>query len=150
MQISSLEVSPVAQGLFQRDGPTTRLIGTRCKSCGAHYFPTSLSCRNPACREKKVEPALLGPHGTLYSYTLQSYRPPALFRMEPWAPYLIGLVELPEGIRVMAMLTGCTPENVRIGMDLELTAEALYRDDDGHEVQTYKFKPIAAAGGTTP
>lgn len=145
MPLSTVEASPVAQGLFQQDGSTTRLIGTRCTSCGAHYFPTSLSCRNPACRDKKIEPALLGPHGTLYSYTLQAYRPPALFRMEPWAPYLIGLVELPEGIRVMGMLTGCTPEDVRIGMAVELCAQALYRDDDGREVLTYKFRPATVA-----
>lgn len=136
---------PVAEGLFQGSGSATRLIGTRCASCGAHYFPKALSCRNPDCRDKRVEDALLGPRGTLYSYTLQAYRPPPLFRAEPWAPYLIGLVELPEGLRVMGMLTGCTVDDVRIGMAVELTSEALYRDDDGCEVATYKFRPAREA-----
>jgi uncharacterized protein len=135
---------PVAQGLFRNEGAGPRLIGTRCASCGAHYFPTSLSCRNPRCREKQVEEVLLSPRGTLYSHTLQAYRPPPLFRMEPWAPYAIGLVELPEGLRVMGMLTGCEPDAWEIGASVELTLEALYRDEQGHEVMTYKFRPVSA------
>ena len=136
---------PVAEGLFQGSAGSTRLIGTRCASCGAHYFPKALSCRNPECRDKQVEQALLGPRGKLYSYTLQAYRPPPLFRVEPWAPYLIGLVDLPEGLRVMGMLTGCKVEDVRIGMAVELTSEALYLDDEGRDVATYKFKPVENA-----
>ena len=139
---------PVAENLFQGKGASARLIGTRCMSCGTHYFPKSLSCRNPQCRDKKVEDALFGRYGTLYSFTLQKYRPPALFRMDDWAPYTIGLVELPEGIRVMGMLTGCRNDEVHIGMQLELTVETLYRDEEGREVLTYKYMPSAAAGVT--
>ena len=138
---------PVAENLFQGKGTSARLIGTRCISCGTHYFPKSLSCRNPQCRDKKVEDALFGRYGTLYSFTLQKYRPPALFRMDDWAPYTIGLVELPEGIRVMGMLTGCRNDEVHIGMQLELTVDALYRDEEGREVLTYKYMPCA---GVTP
>ena len=139
---------PVAENLFQGTGASARLIGTRCTSCGTHYFPKSLSCRNPQCREKKVEDALFGHYGTLYSFTVQTYRPPALFRMDNWAPYAIGLVELPEGIRVMAMLTSCGNDEVHIGMQLELTVETLYRDEEGREVLTYMYMPSAAAGVT--
>ena len=141
--------APVAEGLFQGSGAAARLIGTRCASCGAHYFPKSLSCRNPQCRDKKLEDVLFGNRGTLYSYTVQAYRPPALFRMDDWAPYAIALVELPEGLRVMGMLTGCRNDEIRIGMDVELTVEPLYRDEEGREVLTYKYKPVNA-GGNTP
>ena len=142
------EAIPVAQGLFQGEGPAARLIGTRCASCGSHYFPKSLSCRNPACRDKQIGAVLLSPRGTLYSYTVQSYRPPPLFRMEPWAPYALGLVELPEGLRVMGMLSGCALTDIHIGMAVELTVEPLYRNEQGQDVMTYKFKP--AADGSTP
>jgi uncharacterized protein len=139
---------PVAHNLFNGEGTGTRLIGTHCTSCGAHYFPKSLSCRNPQCRDKAIEDTLLGPCGILYSFTVQIYRPPALFRMDPWEPYAIGLVELPEGLRVMGMLTGCPLDSIRIGMAMELTVEALYHDDSGHEVTTYKFRPATEQGAT--
>ena len=60
-----------------------RCSGRAAAGCGTHYFPKSLSCRNPQCDVKTVEEALLGRTGQLYSYTVQAYRPPALFRMEP-------------------------------------------------------------------
>ena len=135
------ELLPVAAGLFEGTGSAARLIGTRCTSCGSHYFPKSLSCRNPQCLEKAIQDVRLSREGTLYSYTVQHYQPPALFRMADWAPYAIGSVELPEGLRVMGMLTGCDPTSLQIGMALELTVETLYRDAQGHAVQTYKFQP---------
>jgi uncharacterized OB-fold protein len=135
---------PVAAGLFEGTGSAARLIGTRCTSCGTHYFPKTLSCRNPQCLEKATQDVLLSREGTLYSYTVQHYQPPALFRMADWAPYAIGSVELPEGLRVMGMLTGCEPASLTIGMAVELTVETLYRDEHGREVQTYKFQPRTA------
>ncbi len=134
---------PVARDLFQGEGADTRLIGSRCSSCGTHYFPRSLGCRNPQCHDKAIGDALLGPYGILYSYTVQIYRPPALFRMEPWEPYAIGMVELPQALRVMGMLTGCPMDAIRIGMAVELTVETLYRDEQNREVLTYKFCPRA-------
>ena len=136
---------PVAQGLFTWSAAATHLIGSRCRGCGTHYFPKSLSCRNPRCAEKVVEEVLLGPRGRLFSFTAQSYRPPALFKMEPWAPYVIALVELPQGLRVMGMLTATPPDLIRIGMELNLTVEPLYRDAEGRDVLTYKFEPVRGA-----
>ena len=145
--MQTLASIPVAEGLFQAadDGP--HLIGTRCASCGSHYFPKSLSCRNPQCRDKQVADVLLSRQGILYSYTVQAYQPPGLFRMDDWSPYAIGMVELPEGLRVMGMLTSIANADIRIGMAMEMVLEPLYRDDQGQAVLTYKFKPAAAAGG---
>lgn len=145
--MQTTERIPVADNLFQGEGAGTRLIGSRCRGCGTHYFPKSLGCRNPQCRDKAIDDALLGPSGTLYSYTVQVYRPPALFRMEPFAPYAIGMVELEQGLRVMGMLTGCGTGEIRIGMALALTVETLYRDEQGREVATYKFRPAAPQEG---
>lgn len=141
---TALDQPTVADSLFRTDAAGAALVGTRCTGCGTHYFPKSLSCRNPECAVKVVEEVLLGRRGRLYSYTVQAYRPPALFRMEPWAPYAIGLVQLPEGLRVLGMLTRCELGDVHIDMDLELVLEPLYRDGSGHDVLTYKY---AASGG---
>ncbi len=148
---TSTSPRPVAEGLFQGFGDAARLLGSRCLGCGSLYFPRSLGCRNPACSDRRVEDAALPREGTLYSYTVQSYRPPGLFRMDDWAPYVLALVELPGdagGLRVMGMMTTCQSEHLRIGMPVTLTTEALYRDEAGCEVHTYKFRPTAAEGVT--
>jgi uncharacterized OB-fold protein len=136
------EQAPVAEGLFRLTGDGAALVGSRCMGCDMRYFPKSLSCRNPQCEAKTVEETLLGRRGHLYSYTVQAYRPPALFRMDRWEPYTIGLVELPEGLRVMGMLTGCDLDDIKIDMPLELVVEPLYRDESGRDVLTYKFAPV--------
>lgn len=141
--MAEIERVPVAEGLFRWSDEDVALVGTRCTSCGAHYFPKSLSCRNPDCDQKVIEEALFGRRGRLRSFTVQAYRPPPLFRMDPWAPYAIGLVELPEGLRVMGMLTGCALDEIRIDMPVELTVEPLYTDESGREVLTFKYAPAA-------
>ncbi len=142
---SAIDSPPVVQGLFEGQGDSTRLLASRCRGCGSVYFPRSLSCRHPRCTDKAPQDIPLGPQGTLYSFTVQAYRPPALFAMDNWAPYALGLVELPEGLRVMAMLTGRAPQDWRIGEPVVLTTGVLHRDREGRDVLTYQFRPVAAA-----
>ena len=139
---------PVAEGLFRSSDESVALIGSRCAGCGTHYFPRSLSCRNPACSDKRVADVEFGAEGRLWSYTRQSYRPPPLFRMDDWESYVLGLVELPEGIRVLAMITGVDPDDLAIDMPLALATRALYTDDSGVDVLTYTYVP-AAQGATS-
>ena len=138
-------MNPVAEGLFELGPEGPHLIGTHCASCDAIYFPVALSCRNPNCAEKRIEPAQLPDRGTLLSYTIQRYQPPPLFRMDDWQPYAIGLVDLGAGVEVMGMLTGLALDAIRIGMPLRMVIETLYTDSERGPVATYKFAPDVAA-----
>lgn len=137
-------LATVADGLFAIDEGGPRLIGSKCISCDTLYFPQALSCRNPACRNKRLERAWLPKEGTLRSYTIQRYRPPALFRMDDWAPYAIGLVDLGDGVEVMGMLSGIAFDAIAIGMPVVLVAELLFTDVERGPVLTYKFAAVAA------
>ena len=135
----------VADGLFEIAADGARLLGSRCTGCDAIYFPRTLSCRNPACDVKAVQHTQLPAAGTLISYTVQRYRPPALFRIDDWSPYAIGLVDLGGGIEVMGMLHAIPLDDIRIGMALKLVAEPLFTGDDGTPVLTYKFAAQGAS-----
>ncbi len=63
--------------------------------------------------------------GTLYSFT-QTHVPTAGF--EGKAPYLIGLVELDEGVRIIANLINVASDQVAIGMRLTLAWEPISED----------------------
>lgn len=139
--MATVDRVPVAEGIFHRSEDGVVLVGSRCTGCGTHYFPRSPSCRNPACQIKSVEEVALGRSGRLHSYTVQSYQPPDLFPMEPFEPYVIGLVELPEGLRVLGMLTGVDPDDVRIDTPVELTTRTLRTTADGQALVTYAFTP---------
>jgi len=133
--------TPVTDGLFTLTADGPRLLGSRCASCAMLYFPKAISCRNPACRDKAVSDAQLRSRGTLFSYTIQHYRPPPLFRDDDWKPYAIGVVELGEGLQVMGILDGVELGSVVIGMPLRLVTRRLYSDAARGEVVTYAFAP---------
>ncbi len=134
---------PIVEGLFTWPSDQPKLIASRCKSCNLYAFPKSSVCQNPTCSKEDVEEVTLGSKGKLWSYTYEFYEPPPPFRSkQPFAPYGIGLVELPEGIRVLGMLTDCSLEDLRLDMDVELVIETQYEDELGNEFLTWKFRPI--------
>jgi uncharacterized OB-fold protein len=74
--------------------------------------------------------------GTLYTYTVVRQSTPAFE-----VPYVLGYVDLPEGVRVMAQIAGCEPEEVQIGMPVVLSLEPFGDDEDGRQVIAYRFRP---------
>ncbi len=51
-------------------------------------------------------------------------------------------MDLPEGLRVLGRISTDNPEGLQLGTDVELVLEELYRDEDGNEVITWKFRPV--------
>jgi hypothetical protein len=132
---------PIVPGVFETHADVTRLLASRCLGCGGYYFPRGTRCSNPNCIAKKLEDAQLSTAGTLYSYTVQAYQPPAIFPMDHWAPYIIGVLEFPEGIRVMGMLNDIEPTALTIGMVLRTTTKTLSTTPAGEALTTYVFVP---------
>ncbi|MCH8901514.1 MAG: OB-fold domain-containing protein [Chloroflexi bacterium] len=133
---------PVVEGLFEETADGPRLLGSICATCDMPYFPKSHVCHNPDCDESKMEDATFGPQGTLWSYTVQYYPPPPPAKYdEPYTPYALGLVDLPEGLRVLARISTDDPEGLQIGADVTLVLERLHGDMEGNEVITWMFRP---------
>jgi uncharacterized OB-fold protein len=144
--MTTVQRKHVVEGAFAETTDGARLLGSRCAGCGTCFFPRSAACRNPGCSDKRSENVELSPRGKLWSYTVQYYKPPPPARLdEPFTPYGIGLVDLPEGIRIMGMISSDKPEALKIGHEMELVIETLYHDDDGVEVVTWKFRPLERA-----
>jgi uncharacterized OB-fold protein len=98
------QVSAV-EGLFTWPADDPRLVASRCNSCGSIRFPSYETCHNPGCERTDVKEILLSRKGRIYSYTVQVYPPPAPFHTpNPFKPFGIALVELPEGLRVVGMI----------------------------------------------
>ncbi len=116
------------------------LMGTRCCDCGEVLLGKAVACEQ--CQSENLESITLSKTGKLYSYTINWNKPPGDYKgPEPFQPFAVGLVELPEGIRVLSVLTDCDFDKLRANMDLELSIEELYKDEEGNTVVTYKFRP---------
>ncbi len=88
-----------------------------------------------------MEPIVFSRQGTLWSYTVVRHEPPAGYKAPgPFKPYGLGLVELPEGLRILAPLEG-EVEKLHIGMKLELVVYPLYTNEADQEIVAFRFKP---------
>jgi uncharacterized OB-fold protein len=92
-----------------RDG---RLAVQECRSCGRLTHPPLPAC--PDCHSTGLGWREVSGTGTVYTYTV--VRHPTHFAFADQIPYVIALVELAEGPRLITAITGCPPEQVRAGM----------------------------------
>ena len=134
------------EGWFTLDETAPQLLGTRCRACGAYYFPKqSLYCRNPACSSTEFDEVPLSRRGTLWSCTNAGYAPPEPFvASDPYEPFAIAAVEL-ETERMVVLgqvVKGVGPEQLRVGQAMELVLETLYADAES-EKMVWKWKPVA-------
>ena len=84
----------------------------------------------------------LGPRGTLYTWTWVHFPLFGTLRADHGG-YGVGQVDLPEGPRVQAVLSG-GPDDFRIGMAMELGLETLRENERGEDVVMYRFLPADA------
>jgi uncharacterized OB-fold protein len=86
-----------------------------------------------------VDDIELSPIGVLWAWTAVTAPPPGY---EGPVPYGFGVVELPEGLRVISRLTEPDPAKLEFGQAMELVLEPVAHHD-GHRVLTYAFAPRA-------
>ncbi len=131
---------PIADGLFTWPSDDPQLIGSRCASCGVVTFPRQQGC--PRCTGDEMEDTLLPTHGTLWTWTTQEF-PVKSLDQESFEPFTLGYVELPEQVKVETRLTESDPHELEIGMEMELAIVPVREDDDGNEIMTFAFRPVA-------
>jgi uncharacterized OB-fold protein len=89
-----------------------------------------------------LEEIPLSRRGKLWTYTVIRHKPPGDYRgPDPFVPFGLGLVEIPEGIRVLSPIY-CQLEKIKIGMDLEMEVYPLYTDENQNEVMAFRFRPV--------
>ena len=123
------EITP-AMGPFWEAARRHELVAQRCSTCGTYRFPAREICS--ACLSRDASWEAVSGRGTVFSRAImhQSYHPAFA------TPYAIVIVELAEGARMLSNVIGCAPNQVRIGMPVEVTFEDLTP-----EVTLPKFRP---------
>jgi len=133
----------MVRGELFRDAQPPALLASRCTVCGNVLFPRVDGCTYCAA-DDPVPVELAGP-GILWSWTAVTAAPPG-YRGD--VPFGVGVVELPEGVRVITRLTESDPAVLAAGQAMELRVVPLHTDDEGNDVVTYAFAPAGAASST--
>ena len=119
---------------FDTQGPF--LVGGKCESCHAVFFPNQAVC--PRCTGQQIiESPPLSRRGKLYSYTTVYQKPPDYGGD---APYVVGRVQLPEGVFILSQIKA-EAGDLQVGMEMELLVEPIFTDQNGKEQLAYKFQP---------
>ena len=109
----------------------------RCRGCGTLvYFPRAVC---PRCLGSDLAWEVLSGRGTLHTFTVVHR---GLKDFPLGTPYVIAMVELAEGPRLMTNLVGVEPDpaRLRIGMPLEVVFE-----DVSPEIALPRFRPVGAS-----
>ncbi|MCG8670583.1 MAG: OB-fold domain-containing protein [Pseudomonadales bacterium] len=91
-----------------------KLLIQRCTSCGTLRHPPQPMCE--CCQSTEWDTIESTGKGTVYTFTVMHYPeiPPFDY------PNAIVLVDLEEGVRLVSQLENCKPEDIEIGMAVEM------------------------------
>jgi len=91
----------------------------KCNRCGARFRFAHEWC--PECWNLELGWEKVSGHGTVTNFSVVHQAPYPAF--EDVAPYVLALIQLAEGVRIMSNVIGCDPEKVRVGMPVKVTFE---------------------------
>lgn len=129
--------------LFAEDfGGAPVLVGSRCTDDGTVVFPAQESC--PRCCGRRVRREPLPQRGTLWSWTVQHFRPRAPFRQDTaeFVPFAVGYVDL--GDVIVEARLDADPAALRIGLPMRACWLPAWNEADG-DVATFAFSPAEDA-----
>lgn len=101
-----------------------RLMIARCGACGkVHYYPRPMC---PSCWSEDVSLVEVTGRGTLYTWSTVYVNDLPPFNTK--VPYVAAQVDLEEGVRLTTMVVDAAPQDLEIGMKLQVVFEAISDD----------------------
>ena len=111
------------------------LVGQRCAGCKRFHHPPRPMC--PECNSLESEEVELSGRATLHSWAKPVHPRLPMFEDD----YLVALVDLDEGMRMLSNLCDIDPADIEIGMPLEVFFVPTANDGAVHQ-----FRPAGSAG----
>lgn len=110
-----------------------KLTLKKCKDCGHIDHPPYLYCTN--CHSDNSEWIEASGKGKLVAYAINSYMVPFPFWDD--MPYVVAMIDLDEGVRMISNIVECDQAKLQNGMDLEVIFEKV-----SEEFTLPKWRPV--------
>jgi hypothetical protein len=92
------------------------LVLQRCRTCGVvQHRPRALCAK---CLSPSIEHFVASGRGTVHTYTVTHQNGLPAFAQA--CPYVLAYVDLEEGPRLLTNVVGCPPEQLRVGMPVQV------------------------------
>ena len=115
-----------------------RLVLQKCQRCGVFNFHPKAWCIDCGSRDLVWTDAK--PHGTVYSHTISRSVAMNYPGWQAELPVLMCLIDLDDGARLYGQVTHCKPEDLHIGMRVQVYFESI-----SDEAGIPKFRPLQTA-----
>lgn len=93
-----------------------KFLVPRCRACAATRWPPGPMC--PECQSQDTEWIESSGRGKVYTWVVATH--PVDPVLADQVPYVVGMIELEEGVRVVGNVEGCDPGEVTAEMPVEL------------------------------
>ena len=108
-----------------------KVMGTKCRKCGAIYFPPQMDC--PKCLDSDVEWFEIKGDGKLTTYSKVYYGPTGF---EDEVPYLLAVAEFDDGVKIFSRLSKEINEAaIKVGLVVRVVPKQLPDNRIGYEFQ---------------
>ena len=126
-------VPPVTEvsALFWDATREQRLLVQRCGDCQTWVWYPRTACTH--CLGENLQWTAVTGRGTVYACSV--HHRPGVAEMKDRVPYVVALVELQEGVRLLSNVVGCDPESVHVKQVVTLAWEAL---PDGRNLPVFE------------
>jgi len=131
----------IGSARYWRETPQRyRYEAARCTECGRVFFPPRTVCSG--CRGRGFEKTTLSGEGTIETFTIIRVAPSGFTDQ---TPYAVGIVSLPDGVKVTAQIVDGNPEELKIGDRVKLEFRLVRQDgESGILCYGYKFVPLTS------
>lgn len=131
-------VSAASMNVAWREGQTiASLTGVKCKICGQPQYPRHRICVKCGAEDNMEPYSFVGRNVRVVSFTADYLS----FSHDP--PQLYGLLDAPEGGRLLLDFTDCRANEISVGLEMELTFRKKFTDSTrGNTVYFWKARPV--------
>lgn len=137
---AELDKATPLTALYRNRGTVTGLMGGHCTVCGTLQFPKSKVCVGPNCHafHSQVDHPFADMVGNVMSFTAD------MLTYCPDPPQLFGMVQFPEGGRMMIDFTDVTADKVAVGTPMRMVFRIKDIDNQrGFTRYFWKATPVA-------
>jgi uncharacterized OB-fold protein len=121
---------------FYKHTSQGKLMGGKCKRCGAVYLPPRPVCSK--CFSKEFEWVEIPPKGKLLTYTIIHVAP---IQFQSMSPYTVGIIQLDYGLKIPGIIRDVAADEIEMGMRLKVVFNSSVESLQWPQWPRYHLKP---------
>jgi len=127
--------TPAAPCLWRERESILTLYGVKCRNCGTVQYPPARVCTTCQAKDNFEKYKFSDKRGQIFTYSID------YLAVTSDPPGINAVIDFDGGGRMQCELTDCTPEDIGIGIPVEMTFRQLYQSGGIHNY-FWKARPI--------